>query len=52
MSTFTFTVEIKVVVETDLSIEDAIDQFQTETDYDFTETDNIKVIETELLEVR
>lgn len=37
--------------EYNLPIEDVIDQFGSETDYNFSSTDEVEVIETEILEV-
>jgi hypothetical protein len=43
---------IKVVVETTYrNIHDAIDELQTETDYSIGSTPNVKVLETEIIEL-
>ncbi|RKR80082.1 hypothetical protein BDD43_0175 [Mucilaginibacter gracilis] len=43
---------IKVVVETThLNIHTAIDELQTETDYHIGSTPNVKVLETEIIEL-
>jgi len=43
---------IKVVVETTHSnINDAIEELQTETDYSIGSTENVKVLETEIIEL-
>lgn len=49
--TTTLTFTIKVEVESNLPYEDMVDQFQSETDYNFTDTDDVKVIGTEIIEV-
>ena len=40
-------VTIAVEVESDLSIEEAIDEFTAEADYDFKATDNVEPISSE-----
>jgi hypothetical protein len=43
---------IKVVVETTYTnIHDAIDELQTETDYSIGSTENVTVLETEIIEL-
>lgn len=43
-----------VMVEflTDLDVEDAVEELQNNTDYSFGDTDNVKVIETDLREMK
>ena len=51
MKTHYLTVTVNIEVESDLPIEDLIDQFGSDTDYEFKSTDDVKVISTEILEV-
>ena len=51
MKTHYLTVTVNIKVKSNLSIEDIIDQFGSETDYNFSSTDEVEVIETEILEV-
>ena len=51
MKTYYLTITVQVKVESNLSIEEVIDQFGSETDYNFSSTDEVEVIETEILEV-
>lgn len=51
MKTHYLTITVQVKVESNLSIEEVIDQFGSETDYNFESTDDVKVLETEILEV-
>jgi len=51
MKTHYLTVKVQVKVESNLSIEEVIDQFGSETDYTFESTDDVEVLETEILEV-
>ena len=51
MKTYYLTITVQVKVESNLSIEEVIDQFGSETDYNFESTDDVKVLETEILEV-
>ena len=51
MKTYNLTVTVSIKVKSNLSIEDVIDQFGNETDYNFESTDEVKVIDTEILEV-
>ena len=51
MKTHYLTVTVNIKVKSNLSIEDVIDQFGSETDYNFSSTDEVEVIETEILEV-
>lgn len=46
----TLMVTIKVVVKSDLSFEDMIDEIGSECAYEFPSTDNVKVISTEWLD--
>lgn len=48
---FTLIITIRVEVESDLPINEVIDQFSSETDYNFTDTDDVKVIETEFIDI-
>jgi len=50
MNEFTFTVTFSVKVKTDLSIENAIDEFGSNCNYELPSTDNVKVISTEWLD--
>lgn len=50
MNKYTFYITTKVEVETDLRIQDAIDEFQSETDYNFDSTENVTVLHTEYLD--
>lgn len=45
--TYTLYATIKIEIETDLHITDAIDEFGNDCWYDFPDTDNCKVIKTE-----
>ena len=51
MKTYYLTITVQVKVESNLSIEEVIDQFGSETDYNFESTDDVEVLETEILEV-
>ena len=51
MKTYKLTVTVNIKVKSNLPIEDVIDQFGSETDYNFNSTDEVEVIETEILEV-
>ena len=51
MKTHYLTITVQVKVESNLSIEEVIDQFGSETDYNFESTDDVEVLETEILEV-
>lgn len=51
MKTHYLKVEVMVKVESDLTIEEVTEQFGSETNYNFGSTDDVKVLETELLEV-
>ena len=51
MKTHYLTVTVNIEVKSNLSIEDIRDQFGSETDYNFSSTDEVEVIETEILEV-
>ena len=51
MKTYNLTVTVNIKVKSNLPIEDIIDQFGSETDYNFSGTDEVEVIETEILEV-
>lgn len=47
--TTTLFITIKVQVESDLNIESLVDEFETETDYTFNSTENVKVLNTEYI---
>lgn len=51
MKTYNLAVTVNIKVKSNLPIEDVIDQFGSETDYNFCSTDEVEVIETEILEV-
>ena len=51
MKTHYLTVTVNIKVKSNLSKEDIIDQFGSETDYTFESTDDVEVLETEILEV-
>ena len=51
MKTYNLTVTVNIKVKSNLPIEDVIDKFGSETDYSFSSTDEVEVIETEILEV-
>jgi len=51
MKTHTLTVTVQIKVESDLPIEQLIDNFGSETNYDFGSTEEVKVISTEITEV-
>ena len=51
MKTHYLTVKVQIKVESNLPIEEVIDQFGSETNYDFESTDDVEVLETEILEV-
>lgn len=45
------TVTVSIKVESNLSYEDMIDQFGSETDYDFKSTDDVEILEMQIEEV-
>jgi hypothetical protein len=47
---YTLTVTISVKVKTNLSIEDAIDEFGSECNYDFPSTENVEVVSSQWLD--
>ena len=49
--TYNLSVRINVKVQSDMSVEETIEELQTETDYTIPSTDNVEVIHTELMEV-
>lgn len=51
MKTYNLTVTVSIKVKSNLSIEDTIDQFGSETEYTFEDTENVQVIETSIEEV-
>lgn len=51
MKTHYITVTVQIKVQSNLSIEDIIDQFGNDTDYNFTDTEDVEVMETEILEI-
>jgi hypothetical protein len=51
MNTYYLTVKVQIKVESNLSIEEVIHQFGSETDYDFKSTNDVEVLETEIYDV-
>ena len=51
MKTHTLEITVKVKVQSDLPIEHLIDEFGQETDYNFSDTDNVRIVATEILNV-
>lgn len=47
----TLYVTVKIQVESDLEIDEIKDEFSSETYYNFEKTDNIQILDTELLKV-
>lgn len=47
--TYNLSVRINIKIQSDLDMENAIDELQTETDYIISSTDNVEVIDTELV---
>ena len=43
-------ITINIKVESDLPIDEVVGEFSTETDYNFSDTENVKVVNTEILE--
>ena len=51
MKTHTLTITVNIKVKSNLSYEKLVDEFGSEVDYTFESTDNVKVLETSILEV-
>lgn len=51
MKTKVIYIVCRVEVQTSLDVEDMLDEFGQETEYDFQSTDNISVISMEMLDV-
>ena len=45
MKTHYITVTVQIKVQSNLSIEDTIEQFNNDTDYNFTSTEDVEVID-------
>jgi len=52
MNDYIFYVTVKVKVSSNLELEKAIDEFQSESFYNFDSTDNVTVLNTEYLETK
>jgi hypothetical protein len=50
MNEYNFTVTFSVMVKTDLPMQEAIDEFGSNCDYELPSTDNVKVVSTEWLD--
>ena len=45
--TYTLRATIRIEIESDLELDDAIDEFSAGCSYEFSDTDNCKIIKTE-----